>query len=229
MTWVTNYAFDYWGQVWVQSDCTVRASVLFPGSWVLMLDVDEVIDAPPGSSLLSLSQTLADRNYHGITFGSVPFATSVCLPENISASSGFLHRAYYRTNPECGESEGPDFSRCTGHWGRRKWMLSTTGLLERVSDVTTHYLGPKFVIYDSSATEFYLRHVRGIFAGGLACTNSPPFQLGSCIPRRFNGACASWLPWNTGRHNQWWIDQRHISSFLQPYLCADDHVPDINC
>ena len=230
MRWLSDFGLYYWGQVWVQGDCAIQASVVFPGSWALLLDADEILDAPFGSSLPVLVHDLEARGFDGITFGSVPFSSTVCLPVNTVSSNSTIARALYRSNPECGDSTGPDFSRCTSHRGRRKWMVSTKNILWTVSDLLVHVLESKFIVYDASAHEYFLRHVRGIMGSDAPCSGQLKSQPDICVPRRFNGGCAAWLPWNTGMHVHWWIDQRHITGNLHKILCSEDSPPqNISC
>ena len=163
----------YWGQVWVLNDCIHRAHAN-GFSWVLSLDVDELLTFAPPTTLPSYiwkKERSARGEVNGITFGSNREPDSRGCPRS-GVQDGHLQPP---VDPTCrggctvGNKRNTSCAQvCTGSSGHRKHLVFTPdAVAANIHDIEV--CAPACHVFDESTEVAWLRHVQ---IDLVACTST---------------------------------------------------------
>jgi hypothetical protein len=176
--WLRDFTTWSRAQLWSMHDCLFRARA-HRVSWLLFLDVDELLRLPPGDTLPQLAARLVSDGKTGASFGSVPYLNTVCRPNAARGSTLAELAAYRALQAECqpwDDHPPAPPAVCPGWQGRRKYMLHTLAthkLHIHHADVT-----PERYIDLSTEDGYWLKHVRGApWNSGMSC------GVHSCVPQ----------------------------------------------
>jgi len=170
--WLNHFTTWSRAQLWSVHDCMFRARAQQVG-WVIFMDVDELVHLPPGITLVSLSQEMEKEGKKGVSFGSVPYLSSMCHPKATEDMTPAQKVSWRALSAECQQWEGhPDvpIAACPSWQGRRKYFIST----HATHKLHIHYpdIVPEQFIDLSTDDGYWLKHARGApWGDGAKCDN----------------------------------------------------------
>ena len=207
-SWLADYDAHANGQSWALQDCLWRTRTR-GDSWVLFIDLDELLVLPPKQpSLLEFTQFLDKEGLQGASFPSWPYLSSECAPRGALLGDRFVFR-----------SEAPEGGfEAMGSLGRRKYLIRpadffllnihfpNAGRLRPVRNGKKVLLQRGDAAYHDAVcksfkgSDTYLKHLRGAPFKQQVCKPEP-----ECRPAQFTCPHA-WIPSNRNMSRTYYID-----------------------